>query len=146
MHRALFVLALVAPLAACGEPSAPETPAPDPAPAPAPVDPTPAAAAPAPGEPPARPRYVGRWAANEGLCAGGAWTFRREGLSTAGEVSCDFEGVAVVDDGYEIAAACVAQAPPEQARIHLAFGPGDRTMTVTGGPFASPPPLIRCGD
>ena len=146
MHRALFVLALVAPLAACGEPSAPQRPAPEPAPAPAPIDPTPAATAPSEGEPPGRARYVGRWAASEGLCADGAWTFRRDGLSTAGEVSCDFEGVAAVDDGYELAGRCVAQAPPEPARIHLAFGPGDRTMTVSGGPFANPPPLIRCGD
>ena len=145
MHRALFVLALVAPLTACGEPSAPETPAPEPAAAPAPIDPTPAAAPTAPGEPPARPRYAGRWAASEALCADGAWTFRRDSLSTAGEVSCDFEGVAVLDDGYEIAARCVAESPPRPARIHLTFGPGEQTMIVSGGPFASPPPLIRCG-
>lgn len=146
MNRALAVLALAAPLVACGEPDAPAAPEPAPAPSPLPTEPAVAASAalgPAGSTP---PRYVGRWAASEGYCAGGAWTFRRDGLSTAGEVSCDFEGVAVVDDGYEIAARCVAESPPTPHRMHLSFGPGDRTMVVSGGPFANPPPLIRCGD
>lgn len=131
MIRPVLMLTLAASLAACGaeEPAAVETPAP------APQAPPPEAATPA---------YVGRWAATPELCTDGAWTFRQDGLSTAGEVSCRFEGVAALDDGYEIAATCTAQAPPQAHRLNLSLSADGRTMSVRGGPFDDPPPLSRC--
>lgn len=125
------MIVLSAVLAACG---AEETPAPAIDPAASPQSP-PAAA---------RPGYVGRWAANPGLCADGAWSFRHDGLSTAGEVSCRFDGVAALDEGYEIAATCTAEAPPQAYRLNLSLSPDGRTMSVRGGPFDDPPLLSRC--
>ncbi len=131
MIRPVLMLALAASLAACGaeEPAAVETPAVAP-----PETPTQAA----------MPAYVGRWAATPELCEGGAWTFQHDGLNTAGEVSCRFDGVAALDDGYEIAATCTAQAPPQAHRLNLSLSADGRTMSVRGGPFDDPPPLSRC--
>jgi hypothetical protein len=131
MIRPVLMLALAASLAACGaeDPAAVQTPT-------APPSNTPSEAA--------APAYVGRWAATPELCADGAWTFQQDSLSTAGEVSCRFEGVAVLDDGYEIAASCTAQAPPQAHRLHLSLSAEGQTMSVRGGPFDDPPPLSRC--
>jgi len=120
-------------LSACGQAEAPKTatPAGQPAIKAAPPE-------------PAQPAYVGRWAANQGLCQDGAWEFRHDGLSTAGEVACRFDGVAALDDGYEIAATCTAEGPPASHSLRLTFGAGQQTMVVRGGPFDEPPPLIRC--
>lgn len=90
------------------------------------------------------PGYVGRWAATPALCSDGAWTFRHDGLSTAGEVSCRFEGVAALDDGYEIAATCTAEGPPRSHRLNLDLGADGQTLRVRGGPFDDPPLLSRC--
>lgn len=133
MKITLITPVLILLLSACGQQDAP---AEDTAPAPPPATAQPAATE--------GPAYVGRWAANEGLCDDGAWTFERDGLSTAGEVSCGFDGVAALDDGYEIAATCTAEAPPEPHNLRLTFGSDGSTMVVRGGPFAEPPPLIRC--
>ncbi|MGQ3039986.1 MULTISPECIES: hypothetical protein [Caulobacteraceae] len=132
MIRPVLTFALATALSACGG----EQPA-------APVD---APAAPPQAEAPdaSMPAYVGRWAATPALCADGAWTFRHDGLSTAGEVSCRFDGVAALDDGYEIAATCTAEAPPQAHRLNLSLSPDGRTMSVRGGPFDDPPPLSRC--
>ncbi|MBW0149769.1 MAG: hypothetical protein U1A07_14020 [Phenylobacterium sp.] len=132
MIRPVLTFALTAALAACGaqEPAAPAE--------------VPAATPQAPAPDAARPGYVGRWAATPALCADGAWTFRHDGLNTAGEVSCRFDGVAALDDGYEIAATCTAEAPPQSHRLNLSLSPDGRTMSVRGGPFDDPPPLSRC--
>ena len=131
MIRPVLMLALTAYIAACGA----EEPAAAPKPVAAPSNVPPQAAAPA---------YVGRWAATPDLCADGAWVFQRDGLSTAGEVTWGFEGVAALDDGYEIAATCTAQAPPQAHRLNLSLSADGRTMRVRGGPFDDPPPLSRC--
>lgn len=132
MIRPVLTFALAAALSACGaqEPAAPAE-----APAATPQAEAPDAAMPA---------YVGRWAATQALCSDGAWTFRHDGLSTAGEVSCRFEGVAALDDGYEIAAACTAEGPPQSHRLNLSLGANGQTLRVRGGPFDDPPPLSRC--
>lgn len=132
MKIQLLTPVLILVLSACGQS---DTPPADAAPATKPAATVPSSD---------RPGYIGRWAANEGLCDTGAWVFERDGLSTAGEVSCQFDGVAALDDGYEIAATCTAQAPPEAHSLRLTFGQDGQTMVVRGGPFSEPPPLIRC--
>lgn len=133
-------------LAACGEASPPA-----PAPAAKPVEsspPAPVNIEPGQGLPPissAAPRYVGRWAATEALCRDGAWRFRSDGLSTAGEVSCAFDKVTEKPGGYDIDATCIAQAPPKQSRIGLTFAESAKAMMVDGGPFSGPVALIYCG-
>ncbi len=101
-------------------------------------------AAPTAAQPAAQPAYVGRWAANAGLCRDGAWDFRHDGLATAGEVSCRFDGVAALDDGYEIAATCTAQAPPQAHNLRPSLNGAGDMMVVRGGRFDSPPPPTRC--
>ena len=89
--------------------------------------------------------YVGRWAARPNLCAGGAWTFAADRLSTAGEVSCTFREVERTQSGWEIAAACTAEGPAKDAELVLTLtdpAPPE-TMTVSGGPFESVT-LRRC--
>ncbi len=134
MIRTILILVLLTPLAACGETS------PEPAPAP---DAAPVATEPA-SNPTAQPAYVGRWAASPALCASRAWDFRHDGLTAPGDVACRFEGVAALDDGYEIAALCTSQAPPESRRLSLDFGSAGRTMSIQGGPAGDALSLVRC--
>jgi len=134
MIRTILILALLTPLAACGETTPEPAPAPD----------APSVAAEPVSNPTAQPAYVGRWAANPALCASRAWDFRHDGLSGPGDVACRFEGVAALDDGYEIAALCTSQAPPESRRLSLDFGAGERTMSIQGGPAGDALSLVRC--
>ncbi|MET0272074.1 MAG: hypothetical protein ABW360_03705 [Phenylobacterium sp.] len=135
MRHPLTALALLV-LAGCGQAAPPPQPkAPAPAAAPA-VSPTPQA-----GD----YRYVGRWAATEALCKDGAWVFAPGKLATAGEVSCIFNRVTPTPSGYDVAATCQAQAPPEPARLTLTFAESADAMRVEGGPFSARVGLIRCG-
>ncbi|WP_041373506.1 hypothetical protein [Phenylobacterium zucineum] len=102
----------------------------------------------APGAEPAfRPAsFVGRWAAEPGLCADGAWLFRTDGVSTAGEVSCAFRSVTATASGYRIDATCAAEGEETSSEITLAMtDPAPpQSMTVSGGPWAGPITLMRC--
>ncbi|MBN8607909.1 MAG: hypothetical protein J0L81_13415 [Caulobacterales bacterium] len=91
------------------------------------------------------PRYVGLWATTAEGCANPAWRFEAERISTQGEVSCTFDSVQVVPTGYEIAATCTAQAPPERHTIRLSFAESARAMMVAGGPWSPAPSLVYCG-
>lgn len=80
------------------------------------------------------------------MCADPAWEFRADGIATQGEVSCTFNHVLAVTNGYDVNASCVAQAPPEEHTIVLRLeGQGDR-MRVEQGPWSAPITLVRCGD
>jgi hypothetical protein len=98
---------------------------------------------PAPSE--TTPRYVGLWATTAEGCADPAWRFEERRISTRGEVSCEFQDVALTDRGYEIQAQCTAQAPPEPHTIHLSFAESARAMMVTGGPWSTGIALVHCG-
>lgn len=86
-------------------------------------------------------RYIGRWAANEGLCRTGAWRFEEMDLSTAGEVSCDFHRVANVPGGYDVAATCFAEGDQSEDIVKLRFPAAG--MRVESKIF-QPITLIRC--
>jgi len=101
----------------------------------------PAPAAPEPEAAP--PRYVGRWAAKLELCRDGAWDFQQRHLSTAGEVSCDFDRVDEAQGGYDIAAICLAEGSRAPDRIKLRFAESAGAMLVESKTFA-PVGLIRC--
>lgn len=90
------------------------------------------------------PRYVGLWAASAEGCAEPAWRFEERRLSTRGEVSCEFNTVTMTDRGYDIAATCQAQAPPEQHQIQLSFAESARAMMVSGGPWSQGIALVHC--
>ena len=90
------------------------------------------------------PRYVGLWAASAQGCAEPAWRFERERVSTRGEVSCEFQNVALTDAGYEIAATCTAEAPPAPYTINLSFAESARAMMISGAPWSAVS-LVYCG-
>lgn len=90
------------------------------------------------------PRYVGLWATTADGCADPAWRFEADGISTQGEVSCEFNDVRMTAGGYDIAATCHAQAPPEQRNIQISFAESARAMMVTGGPWDPAPSLVYC--
>lgn len=90
-------------------------------------------------------RYVGRWAASADMCRSGAWVFEPDGLETAGEVSCDFTDVSEAPGGYEIAARCTAEAPPENDRIRLRFAESAQAMLVEGSQTLDDVGLVYCG-
>ncbi len=127
MRRALAVLLLALPLAACGDDE--EIPADE-----AVVE-----------QPEASPFYVGRWAAEEALCEGGAWVFSEAGVDTAGEVSCTFTDVAEIETGYAIEAMATADGATTEETINLAFAESAQALLVAGGPW-SDIGLIRCAD
>ncbi|MCR5876350.1 hypothetical protein LRS10_20705 [Phenylobacterium sp. J426] len=90
--------------------------------------------------------FVGRWAASPELCADGAWVFRTDGVSTAGEVSCRFASVEPSASGYRIAAACSHEGSESEGEIGLSItdpAPPE-SMTVSGGPWNGPVTLRRC--
>ena len=130
--RWCFPLVPLLVLAACGQADGPPNTAAE----------APAATTPAPP----RPDFTGRWAADPELCADGAWTFRPDGVSTAGEVSCEFREIEPTASGYRIAALCRSEGHEEAGEIGLAItDPAQpRSMTVTGGPWNGPLTLRRC--
>lgn len=91
------------------------------------------------------PRFVGKWAVSQDLCADPAWTFRPDGVSTQGEVSCNFDTVTETSSGYQIAATCYAEAPPAPYEIQLAFAESAQAMLLTGGPWSGQTGLVYCG-
>jgi hypothetical protein len=92
----------------------------------------------------ATPRYVGRWAASEQLCAAGAWRFYATHLETAGEVSCTYNRVDTVPGGYDLHATCTAEAPPAPDLIKLRFAESAQAMLVDSKTFKSTG-LVYCG-
>ncbi|MFZ5746253.1 MAG: hypothetical protein ACOY45_01195 [Pseudomonadota bacterium] len=155
MHRLAAIAVTAASLAACSPPTPPvanaqadasENIARAPAGASSGVDPLPRRP-PAPGTAlpaPSAARYVGRWAANGELCAGGAWRFTRAHLTTAGEVSCEFGAVTAVRDGYDVQAQCLAEGTRGDETIRLRFSEAAQSMHVASPTFG-PVDLIWCG-
>lgn len=90
------------------------------------------------------PRYVGLWATAAEGCAEPAWRFEERSISTRGEVSCEFQNVALTDRGYDIQATCTAESPPQPYNIQLSFAESARAMMVTGGPWQAGTALVYC--
>lgn len=91
------------------------------------------------------PRYVGLWAVAAEDCADPPWRFEADGVATQGEVSCRFDTTRLTPAGYEIDAACTAQAPPGLYRIQISFAESARAMMLSGGPWSGPLALAYCG-
>lgn len=139
IRRAAAVALAAATLTACDD--ATRGPARDEQPAPKAVpEATPAAPLDAP------PLFAGAWAATPALCRGGVWAFSAEGVDTTGEVSCRWSKVERRAGGWTLSGACTAEGPPEPQTVLIAFDLGDpNAMTVSGGPWAGPQRLVRCG-
>jgi hypothetical protein len=91
------------------------------------------------------PRFVGVWAHTSVGCEVPAWTFRADGLSTQGEVSCTFDDVQLTETGYTIQSTCTAESPPTPYEIQLSFAESARAMMIAGGPWDEAPSLVYCG-
>lgn len=116
-------------------------------PADAPPPPAPAAGPDALGAlPPAdrEPRFLGRWAASEELCADRAWRFTAGGLKTPAGSACRFDKVAKVPGGYDIEARCTAEGPERAERITLRFAESARAMLFEAEGIADAG-LVYCG-
>ena len=67
------------------------------------------------------PRFVGKWAANQGMCESAAWQFTDSTLRTPAGSSCSFNRVTQVDGGYDVQATCTAEGPPTSDTLKLRF-------------------------
>lgn len=97
-----------------------------------------------PAAPPERPFFVGSWAAADTACGHAAWQISETGLSTPGEVSCSFDQVTPIPEGYDITATCTAEGPPQSQHIKFSYATSARALLVEGGPF-EPVGLVACG-
>ncbi|MBC7768465.1 MAG: hypothetical protein H7124_06740 [Phycisphaerales bacterium] len=133
--------ALIAALLACTETAEPP---PDPAAAAQVGDAQPLPhTLPPPAE--AQPRYVGLWATSAQGCAEPAWSFRADGVSTLGEVSCSFENVGRTSTGYEVTATCDAEGTQSRHTMQFSFAESAQAMMISGGPWAGATSLVHCG-
>jgi len=92
-----------------------------------------------------QPRFVGRWATAQNGCEAPPWTFRADGVSTQGEVSCDFSNLRMTETGYIVSAVCQAEGNVSAHDIQFAFAESARSMLVSEGPWAGPTSLVYCG-
>ncbi len=134
---AAFSLAMIA----CTEPAEPE-PDPEAAAQIGETQPLPSTL-PAPNA--STPRYVGLWATTAEGCTEPAWRFEENRISTRGEVSCEFQNVAMTDRGYDVQATCTAESPPTPYNIQLSFAESARAMMIAGGPWQQGTALVYCG-
>jgi hypothetical protein len=90
-------------------------------------------------------RFVGRWAAEERLCARSAWRFTERELRTPAGSVCRFTEVRSVPGGYDIAARCTAEAPERDDVLRLRFAESAGGMLFESESIADVG-LVRCGD
>ena len=90
-------------------------------------------------------RFVGRWAAEERLCAGTAWRFSESGLRTPAGSVCRFTDVREVPGGYDISARCTAEAPEQADTLRLRFPESAGGMLFESDSIADAG-LVRCED
>lgn len=136
MRHAVLSLALLG-LAACGRERAE---APDEVPAAEPPAEAPAAATKTLS--PEALFFVGRWAADEGMCAD-PWIITAQELRTPGHVVCRLERIARTEAGAEAQATCTAEAPPAPYRLRFAYAQSAGALLIENGPFADVG-LVRC--
>ena len=91
------------------------------------------------------PRFVGRWAAEERLCASASWRFTETGLETPAGSLCRFDEAREVAGGYDIAAHCTAEAPERDDLLELRFPESAGGMLFESDSIADAG-LVRCGD
>ena len=91
------------------------------------------------------PRFVGRWATSERLCATAAWRFAEDALETPAGSMCRFTDVRAVPGGFDIAARCTAEAPERNDVLKLRFPESAGGMLFESDSIADAG-LIRCAD
>lgn len=94
-------------------------------------------------KPPRSPRFVGRWAAEERLCATTSWRFTESELRTPAGSVCRFSNVQEVPGGYDIRARCTAEAPERDDVLQIRFSESARAMLFESESIADAG-LISC--
>jgi hypothetical protein len=89
------------------------------------------------------PRFVGRWAAEEGMCATAAWEFGAESLRTPAGSACRFTEVRQAPGGYDVAARCTAEGPEQDDVLEIRFAESARAMLFESQSIADTG-LVRC--
>jgi hypothetical protein len=87
--------------------------------------------------------FVGRWAADLKLCDKGAWVITAQGISTAGEVSCRFNGPPQGRGPVEVDATCTSDGVEKPWRLRFSYAESAQALLVENGPFAAIG-LMRC--
>jgi hypothetical protein len=126
---------------ACADPGEPQ-PDPEAAKEVGQVEPLPHTLPPPSGE---TPRYVGVWATTAEGCAEPAWRFRADGVSTLGEVSCSFDDVQMMSNGYMIASTCHSEGTTTTHQMQLSFAESARAMMIADSPWQPGTSLVYCG-
>jgi hypothetical protein len=92
----------------------------------------------------AGPRFVGQWAASEGSCASDPWLFTATSLHMPGGLTCSFNRVVQIADGYEIQATCSADAGPTSDELEISFDEAAKRMRIQSETIAGDT-LVFCG-
>jgi hypothetical protein len=94
------------------------------------------------------PAFVGRWASSKAACAERPWVLQTGELRSPGVLSCQFVHVDPTTAGYTVLSVCTVGKVAEPTRLAFTLtGEGDdRSLTLSGGPFAEPAPLTWCDD
>ena len=87
-------------------------------------------------------RFVGRWASDERKC-GEPWVFTASSLKTPTGSVCSFSRVREVPGGYDVAASCTAEGPPEDDTLRLRFAESARALLFESRTIAEAG-LVRC--
>ncbi|WP_129792873.1 hypothetical protein [Sphingosinicella sp. CPCC 101087] len=88
-------------------------------------------------------RFVGRWAAEEGLCENAAWTITETELRTPAGSVCRFADVREAPGGYDIASRCTAEGPERDDVLELRFAESANALLFDSESIADVG-LIRC--
>jgi hypothetical protein len=88
-------------------------------------------------------RFVGRWAAEEGLCENAAWVITSEELRTPAGSVCRLGEVEEVQGGYDIAARCTAEGPERDDVLELRFAESAGALLFDSDSIAEAG-LVRC--
>lgn len=89
------------------------------------------------------PFFVGRWAANDDMCAKAAWEITHSRLTTPGHTVCDFDHVRQIEGIYRIDATCTAEGPPAGYELRVSYAQSAKALLVEGGPM-EPIGLVAC--
>ncbi len=94
------------------------------------------------------PAFVGRWASSKAVCAQRPWILQAGELRSPGVLSCQFVRVDPTPAGYTVLSICTVGKVEEPTQLAFTLtGKGDdRSLTLSGGPFAEPAPLTWCDD
>jgi hypothetical protein len=92
----------------------------------------------------AGPRFIGQWASNEGSCKSDPWLFTGTSVHMSGGLSCSFNRVVEIPDGYDIQATCGADAGPTSDELEIRFDEAARRMRVQSETIPDED-LVFCG-